>query len=49
MPTMWQPFPGEDEVDLMSEWVVIDEGASVVCPGCATPRDKRLEAGGLER
>jgi len=49
-PRCGEPFPTGQDVDEAADWAVIEDGAEVVCPGCATPVDRlgeELEALGV--
>ena len=42
-PRCGERFPDEEEVEEMAAWAIIEDGASVVCPGCATPLERLRE------
>jgi hypothetical protein len=39
-PRCTQPLPQDEKA---ADWVIIDDGVEVVCPGCATPLEKLRE------
>lgn len=39
-PRCGEPFPDLDDADGLASWVIVANGAEVVCPGCATLIDR---------